>query len=138
MLNFLCLGDVPAKNPRLPMDSPKKKTRNIYSSNKMKSKMKRNRSAPYVSGTTGRNIPGCEVGPPCKCKRNKRWSLLYGGELHTFNNFWNLRDFNIQNAFLLSCIKATRPKWVYPKKRSKSESSRRNSTFSYHVKVEVK
>jgi hypothetical protein len=98
--------------------------------------MKRNQSAPYVSDTTGRNIPGCEVGPPCKCKRYKCWSLLHGGELHTFNNFWNLRDFNIQNAYLFSCIKATRPKQVYLKKRSKSVSSRRNIMFSYPVKVE--
>jgi hypothetical protein len=136
MLNFLCLGDVPAKNPRLPIDSSKEttgrwKNRNVSSSKKMK----RNRSAPYVSDTTGRNISGCEVGPPCKCKRNKCWSLLHG-ELHTFNIIWNLRDFNIQNAYAFSCIKATRPKWVYSKKISKSESSRRNSTFSYHVKVE--
>jgi hypothetical protein len=113
---FLCLGDVLAKNPRLPIDSPNKTTRKIYSSKKMKSKVKRNQSAPYVSGTTGRNIPGCEVGPPCKCKRNKCWSLLHGGDLHTFNNFWNLRDFNIQNAYVFSCIKATGSKRVYLKK----------------------
>jgi hypothetical protein len=83
-----------------------------------------------------RNIPRCEVGLLCKCKRNKCWSLLQGRKLHIFNNFWNLGDFNIQNAYLLSCIKATRPKQVCPKESSKYDSCRKSSTFSYHVKVE--
>jgi hypothetical protein len=141
VLNFLCQGDIPVKNPRLPVDSPKKttdtwKNRNISSSKKIKRKMRKNQGASHTSDTTGRNIPGCKVGPRCKCKRNKSWSLLRGGKPQIFINYWNLGDFNIENVYLFSCVKATRPKQVYPKKRSKSESSRRSSTFSYHAKVE--
>jgi hypothetical protein len=66
--------------------------------------MRRNQGARYASDTTGRNIPGREVGPHCKCKKNKCWSLLQGGELHIFNNLWNLGDFNIQNAYQFFCV----------------------------------
>jgi hypothetical protein len=68
---------------------------------------------PFASDTTRTNIPGREVGLPCKCKRKKCCSLLQGREL---NGFCNLGDFNIQNAYIFSFIKATRPNRAYPKK----------------------
>jgi hypothetical protein len=54
------------------------KNGNISSSKKTKRKMRRNQGASYVSDTTGRNMPGRELGLPRKCKRNKCWSLLQG------------------------------------------------------------
>jgi hypothetical protein len=127
---------VPVKNTRPPIDFPKKatgrlKNRNIFSS----MRMKRNQGAPYVSDTTGKSVPGHEVGSSCKSKRSKYWSLLTRKRTRYFNNFWYLGDFNIQKAYLFSCIKATRPKRAYPRKRSKSDSYR-SKMFSYHVKVE--
>jgi hypothetical protein len=132
---------MPVKNTKPPVNSPLKTTgmwkiRNISSSKRLKRKMRRNQGASYVSDTTGRNIPGCEVGPPCKCKRSKHSSLLQGRELNIFKNLWNLWDFNLQNRYLFSCIKVTRPKQAYLKNRSKSDSCRRSSMFLYRVKVE--
>jgi hypothetical protein len=101
-----------------------------------KRKMRSNQGAPYVSDTTGRNIPGCEVGHPCKYKRSKCQLVLQGRELGICDNFRSLGDFNIRNAYLFSCNKAARSKRAYPKNRSKSDSSTSSSTFSFHVKVE--
>jgi hypothetical protein len=97
---------VPVKSTRPPKDSPKKttgrwKNRNISSSKRMKRKIRRNHSAPYVSDTRRRNILGREVGPPYKCERSRCQSLLQGRELNIFNNFRNLGNINIQSACLL-------------------------------------
>jgi hypothetical protein len=111
-------GRFSKKIPGLPIEFPKKttcrwKNGNISSSKKMKRKMRRHQCVPYASDTTG---------PPCKCYRNKCWSLLQGGELHiliTSGIYW---DLNIQNAYLFPCIKATRLIRVYTKKISKYEA----------------
>ncbi|XP_069670818.1 uncharacterized protein [Periplaneta americana] len=87
----------------------------------------------YTSDTTNELVSGRTVGPPCTCKRNCR-SQLQGTEESIFNSFWNLKEYDIQNQYLFSCLRGVPKKRSYPKKTKKQSSSRRLSV-TYHVKV---
>ncbi|XP_069670816.1 uncharacterized protein [Periplaneta americana] len=107
--------------------------KNPESSKRRKRKIRRNLGQWYTSDTTNELVSGRTVGPPCTCKRNCR-SQLQGTEESIFNSFWNLKEYDIQNQYLFSCLRGVPKKRSYPKKTKKQSSSRRLSV-TYHVKV---
>lgn len=74
------------------------------------------------------------MGLPCKCRKNCR-SLLLGKEYQIFNAFWDLGDYDKQNLYLFSQMKAVPKKRTYPKKVKREVSSRKIS-IQYFVKVD--
>ncbi|PSN41196.1 hypothetical protein C0J52_04183 [Blattella germanica] len=75
------------------------------------------------------------MGPPCHCKANCR-ELINGKEALIFHAFWDMGDYNAQNAYLFGCIKAQATKRRYPKKRTHPDDSRRSFSYMYQVKVD--
>ena len=88
---------------------------------KNKRKIKRNLGHSYKS-LRGREVEARELGQPCKCRKKCR-QLLLGKENDIFNSFWNLGDYNGQNIYLFSLMKAVPKKRTYKKKCKKEVSS---------------
>ena len=85
---------------------------------KNKRKIKRNLGHSYKS-FRGREVEVRELGQPCKCRKKCR-QLLLGEENDIFNSFWNLGDYNGQNIYLFSLMKAV------PKKEHIRKSAKRS------------
>lgn len=58
-------------------------------------------------------------------------------ENEIFNGFWNIGDYNVQKAYLFNAIKTTSKKRRY-RKKTKSDTSRRNISINYIIKVNGK
>lgn len=101
---------------------------------KMKRKERRNNGSPYVSERSKKKYEAKQLGPKCNCKK-RCWNMIEGEECNIFNAFWDLSDFNTQNAYLFSSIKVNATKRKYMKKRKHADESRRGFTYSYHVNV---
>lgn len=99
---------------------------------KNKRKIKRNLGHNYVNKRQ-KEVPEREIGPPCTCRRKCRDSLE-GKEIHIFNAFWDLGDYNKQNIYLFSQMKSIPKKRTYPKKTKRNHSSRKIS-LQYFLKV---
>lgn len=109
---------------------------NIAGRKQLKRKTRRNLGQQYVSSSGKYIILGRTLGPPCECSKKCR-QLLCGTENAIFHSFWDLADYNVQNAYIFSSLKVCAPKRRYHKK-TKREISGRKVTVSYNLKVDGK
>ncbi|CAH1107442.1 unnamed protein product [Psylliodes chrysocephalus] len=105
---------------------------NVESRKNIKRKRKRDLGLSYIN-KKGNEIENRILGSPCRCKKNCR-QKLQGKEEEIFHSFWNMGNYDLQNAYLFSSIKSTYPKRRY-RKKTKKEVSGRKCTILYHIKV---
>ena len=101
---------------------------------RQKRKLRRNKGCPYIDYKKEIKKERF-LGPPCRCKGKCR-ERVNGNEARIFNAFWDMGDYNAQNAYLFGCIKAQTTKRRYPKKRTHNDESRRSFSYGYQVKVD--
>ncbi|XP_060810035.1 uncharacterized protein LOC132904130 [Amyelois transitella] len=83
----------------------------------------------YLSVRTKKTVDARKVKPPCneKC-RLKCFSKFTEQERKTyFDKYWDLRDINIQRAYIKSCMVEIKPKYKY----SKNENPRKSNYAFY-------
>lgn len=95
--------------------------------------MRRNAGKNYIN-TIGKPVGPKTLGNPYQCKKNCRKSL-HGKEQKIFNCFWDLSNYDVQNAYLFGLIKCDKPKRRYIKKTKKNISSQR-VTAKYFIKID--
>ncbi|XP_049964589.1 uncharacterized protein LOC126485027 [Schistocerca serialis cubense] len=100
------------ESPEKPKPS-QKRTRNIYQWKKNKPKRRQNAGQQYKSLKTHKTVQAATIGSPCTCL-NKCFTKLLGEEENIFHSFWDIGNFNVQNTYLMSCMK------MEPKKRRKT------------------
>lgn len=106
----------------------RKRQSDIASRIKEKRSRQKNAGQQYINSSGVLHIAKT-VGPDCNCKR-KCFELVK--EEHRDNickSFWNLGNFNSQNAYLYGNINSYNPLRRY----TASAESRRQTSFSYHV-----
>lgn len=101
-------------------------------SKKDKRKIKRNLGECYLNPVD--KVEARQLGRPCGCRKNCR-QKLGGQEISIFTDFWNMGDYNRQNAYLFSQLEVKPPQRRYPKKCKKVGHSRREHSVAYCVKL---
>lgn len=109
------LNAVQSTDPTSPQKQKSKwrvNNRSLWKRNKNKSR--RNAGKKYANAR-GHTVEGRTIGSPCECPK-KSSELLNGSEGEIFKSFWDMGDYNLQNAYLFGLIKCTRPLRRYKKK----------------------
>ncbi|XP_068083448.1 uncharacterized protein [Anabrus simplex] len=115
------------QNKYIPMKTSRKRKRKL--NKQQRKKLARNSGLEYTTkkGTViqARNVPGAS----CKCAK-KCFERIGEGLIQSINkSFWNIGDFNRQNAYLFGCLRLEPVKRRY----TGNEISRRNNTVRYSV-----
>lgn len=122
----------PIINKEIPKKSPHKRKRKTHPStwNKNQRKILRNQGLAYKSSCK-KQIEGAEIGPPCGCPKRCFTAIPKDKISDIFKEFWNIKNFDLQNSYLCGLIKAIPIKRKY----TKTENSRRNHTFEFYIKI---
>lgn len=88
---------------------------------------------PYQD-STGKLIPGRCVGELCHCILKCKEMLTDPLQKVIFEEFWNLSNFDKQNAYLFGCIEAFGVKRRYG--NSTPETSRRQKSYYFKVNID--
>lgn len=119
-----------ASPENLPISKKRKNNANLYK--RRLTKKRKNLGHAYIS-ISGKEVKAAELGPSCKCNRKCGETIGQTEAEHIFNSFWNIGNYNEQNAFLFGSIKVFPKKRSY-KKKTKSNTSRRTHSVQYYVK----
>jgi len=90
-------------------------------------KTKRNLGQAYTSYWTKKDVPKREIGEPCKCGCFDK--LGYEKINEIFNSFWNIGNYDKQNAYLGGLVKEKEIK----RPTVKGRVSRKTRTLSYNI-----
>ena len=94
-------------------------------------KMLKNRGEKYESAKSKKVNAPKKIGPPCKCKNKCFEKVGEDGVKCIFDAFWEIGDYNAQNAYLASRMQINKPKRKYTKKEV-SDAIRYEYTVKYN------
>ena len=97
-------------------------------SQRKEKQIKRNIGEEYVS-RTGKTVHKKHVGPDCQCALKCFEKLDESNVKQSFKMFWEIGDFNTQNAYLFGAMKVST---VARHRKTTSETSRRNFCCLLH------
>ncbi|XP_076058391.1 uncharacterized protein LOC143035331 isoform X3 [Oratosquilla oratoria] len=101
----------------------RKRSRNEEKWEKTKAKYARNKGEAYTSYTTKQQVAARAVGPACKCGCFDKVGMDSINEL--FNKFWEMGDFNHQNAYISKMVTSMEVKRCRVKRDRTSRQKRR-------------
>lgn len=94
-------------------------------------KVKRARGEPYISPSTGKEVPARTTGPPCRCKR-KCFQLFSAQEVEgVISDFNDIGDKQLQDAHLFGLMK---PREIQRRRPRRSTGAKtRRASYLYYV-----
>lgn len=121
-------GRSPHPTPEKPLPSRERK---INLSKRERNKKSKNEGRPYKN-SKGLLVAGHTIGELCTCPF-KCQNILLPVKNELFDNFWNLADFDKQNAYLFDLIESYDVKRRYGE--MPPELSRRQKSYYFKVKI---
>ena len=94
-------SDSQADDPVVP--TARKRSRDIVNWKQNAVKRKRNSGQTYVSRSTGRNVSARVVGPACNDGCFTKITMPIVNHIH--QEFWEIGDFGLQNAYIQKCVR---------------------------------
>lgn len=76
----------------------------------------------------GRDVEEKKIGDPCKCKKKCFENVSQDEKEVIFSKFWGLKEYDIQNAYLMGCMSTQNIK-----RKTKKRDTRRAQTICYVV-----
>ncbi|XP_039283499.1 uncharacterized protein LOC111052342 isoform X2 [Nilaparvata lugens] len=127
------IANVSSRSPILtPVKSPRKRKRKTHMKQVDLRKKRRNEGRAYQT-KSGKNIPGRTLGEMCKCPLKCHEKVTEDQKLVLFNAFWDMGNFNMQNAYLFGCIEKIPIKRRYCQN---PEASYKQNTFIFKIKLQ--
>lgn len=124
------------RRSRSPHPTPEKPLRGRWRSRgvekRKRNRERKNEGRPYKN-SKGELIPGHSIGELCNCPL-KCQETLARVQNEIFEGFWNLGDFDKQNAYLFGCIEAFNVKRRYG--NTTPETSRRQKSYYFKVNID--
>lgn len=119
----------PIKNSRKRKRQPELWERNIK-------KTQKNMGKSYVT-SSGKEMPAKSLGPTCgeKCRLKCAEKISGDERMLIFEQFWSLKDVNLQREFVLRCTEVVSPKYQYKKLHS---TRGRSKNKAYYLKLNEK